>query len=154
MYSEIPRWCFYCVISVATVFVGSIGIFKIICSTVLQLEIKINLHMNQENLNLKIGSITDSLYGIGQIIFLFSVKFIICLFHISNKSVNLQCFERYLALLLTLLTFLWELSENWMMQKHLMGSALLCVKRRPLCRRSRPRRDVLLNQWSRAKAFH
>lgn len=74
----------------------------------LQLEIKINLDMNQENLNLKICSITSSLYGIGQIIF-----FIICQIYylplsygnVDKKSVNLQCFEHYLALL-TLLMFL------------------------------------------------
>ena len=93
----------------ASVFVGSIGIFKSICSTMLQLEIKIKLHMNQENLNFKIGSITNSLHGIGQIFF-----FILCQIYylpitygnVDSKSVNLQCFERYLALLLTLLMFL------------------------------------------------
>lgn len=59
----------------------------------LQLEIKVNLDMNQENLNLKIGSITNSLHGIGQIIFLFYVKFIICLFHMGMLTINLLIFS-------------------------------------------------------------
>ena len=70
-------------------FIGSIGIFTSICSTMLQFEIKINVDMNQENLNLKISSITNSLDGIGQLIFLFYVKFIICLFHVGTLTINL-----------------------------------------------------------------
>jgi len=56
------------------------------------LEIKINLDMNQENLNLEVGSITDSLCGTGHVIF-----FILCQIYyllishgnVESKSVNL-----------------------------------------------------------------